>query len=1303
MKKEAKIGPVTAFLLLIFTVLFVAFVLAAPNWINEPPASPSTPLVGVEDRVPAISFNISTNVTNTTAGENFTFELSTTGGNPTSIQSNKYGSDEPNSFYFWISLNNSLGILTINSSVDNQSGQYNITIDVKNQDNLGAGARFFYFIINATNDAPNFTVINKTYNLTQDEKFEEYINATDEEEHYPLFFNITFPSCTHATFSTRTNCSLIYFTNISNTSVLMNYTPVRNDVGTYQANITVMDFGENYACAENHCEQNYATNQTTVYSQLINFTVFASLFINVSDCANDVFQENSNNQCQINITSKGATDTLNISTLAIMRNYDGSIENVTWFYTPNITGAVDFHKAIDINFTPTKTEIGNWTINFTVMDITFGINSTVSFNIYVNRTANDAPTFASIANLIVSVNETKVINITIYDDDFLIPDKNVTHGGFNETLTINRTVLNESNPTQELSLSSFEIVTLSMPNGNTNRTEAKIEFTPSDTEIGNYTINLTTFDVDNSTTTIFFNISIFSNGPPVWNATLPEPLVIQEYENNNTYLNFSMNVSDPDGDTLNFSFTNDSSFPGFIAGFNLVTGVLNFTANDTDVGYHNVTITVNDGFLTDTHQFNFTILNINDAPTINKLFGTNITPTPFTDGSNVNASEDFYTLISFWVHDDDLRIPTNQESFYNESLSVSLTIQGPNTNLFNFTEGSDWSTTDPERIEFDAIFTPNKSDVGLYNITINVSDISNRSSTIYFNLSINSTLHNPRLTNLGFINTSVIATLYLDYNATDTEDINDTFPGGNLTYTITNLTTGGNFLNSTNFNRTTGVLNFTFNNSYAGVWRFNISVNDSEGLTDSEEVNFTVYDYPVFLSPALSFQYNLVENVSYELNFSVNHTVQDRLNYTILIDGNIRNSSIGNGTGTQFLWNFTANFSDETTCLGVLNFTLNVSNGKLSNSTTWNITINHTNAPLLFNSNIGDRSGGSPLEITLENHFSDADAADTCINQTIGFISTLLAGASISQAVINWTNTTSPTVTYSSSSAAHANFSIIAYEFNGSSYSDAILSSATSNNFSVTLTISTTPTPSSGGGGGGGGSSTKKPKPISLKVIVPEPITVKEGDEFSVPISFLNDGTVDLKTITISQRVTKGDVDVGSIFTEFKQTIIGALSPNQQEDLTMDIKVNTGEPGLYKIKITGSVNDPSYSDSGDLFLEIKELDDLIERILFTEELIIGNPECVELKELIDEARRLAELGDDSGARDKLDDALFGCQEAIAQPVSARVITRIEENLFGYISIGSLIAFVLGFGYYNYKKFRLRRALLNPQPELQQNL
>jgi len=723
------------------------------------------------------------------------------------------------------------------------------------------------------------------------------------------------------------------------------------------------------------------------------------------------------------------------------------------------------------------------------------------------------------------------------------------------------------------------------------------------------------------------------------------------------------------------------------------------------VGYHNVTITVSDGFLTDTHQFNFTILNVIDDPVIQTSPFPNSVQNATTDSDgNVNASEDFYTVISFWVHDDDLRIPTNQESFYDENLTVNLTIEGPNTNLFNFTEGTDWSsTTSPQRMEFDATFTPNKSDVGLYNITVNVSDISNRSSVIYFNLTINATPHNPVLVNLGFINTSVVETLYLDYNATDTEDINESFAGGNLTFIIINLTAGGNFLNSTNFNRTTGVLNFTFNNTYAGIWRYNVSVNDTEGLTDSEEINITVYDYPVFLFPASNFQYNLVENITYELNFSVNHTVQDRLNYTILIDGKIRNSTAGNATGTPFLWNFTANFTDETTCSGVLNFTLNVSNGKLSNSTTWNITINHTNAPLIFNPNIGDRSGGSPLILTLSNHFSDADASDYCQNQTIGFVSTLIAGASISHAVVNWTNTTTPTVTYSSASSVHANFSIMAYEFNGSSYSDAILNNVTSNNFSVTITISTTPTPSSGGGGGGGGSSTKKPKPISLKVIVPDPITVNEGDEFSVPISFLNDGTVDLKVITISQSVTKKDVAIGTIFTEFKQTTIGSLSPNQQEDLTMDIKVNTGEPGLYKIKITGSVKDPSYSDSGDLFLEIKELDDLIERILFTEELIVGNPECVELKELIDEARRLAELGDDEGARDKLDEALFGCQQAIAQPVSARVINRIEENLFGYISIGSLVAFVLGFGYYNYKKFRLRRALLNPKLELQQNL
>ena len=72
-------------------------------------------------------------------------------------------------------------------TADNHTGIYNLSVFVENEVSLGE-SKPFYYEINATNDAPNFTVINESYILSQDQLFYEFINSSDEisEEHYPL-------------------------------------------------------------------------------------------------------------------------------------------------------------------------------------------------------------------------------------------------------------------------------------------------------------------------------------------------------------------------------------------------------------------------------------------------------------------------------------------------------------------------------------------------------------------------------------------------------------------------------------------------------------------------------------------------------------------------------------------------------------------------------------------------------------------------------------------------------------------------------------------------------------------------------------------------------------------------------------------------------------------------------------------------------------------------------------------------------------------------------------------------------------
>ena len=1277
------------------TILLMVLISAAPSW------SVSQTFSHFEEDT-TFTYNFTANVSNLD-NDTLIFEILNISSSP------DYGSTIP-SDYYWINLNSSSGVIEINTTLNNETGRYNITVFVKNPSGAGQ-SDFFYFIANATNDAPNFTNIQTEYNLTQDSNFLEYLNATDEEGHYPLVFNITFfGNCTHASWSGRNegeNCSILSSTNFTNTSAIMNFTPSFNDVGTYWANISVMDFGNSseYGCPHQYCtEETYSVNKTTLYSSVVQFNIQATLSVNISDCQNKIFQENESGACQINITTQGQIDYLNVSSIAGLRSYTGSVLNESWFFAKNLSYAENFSRSININFTPQKTEIGNWTINFTIQDLTFGTNLTQQIYVYVNKSVvlDDAPDLESINDVNTSVNLLTTISLNVFDEDLRIPHKDVNYGGYNETISFNFTILNSSDLSQQFNLTGFDIDIISMPvlSGGvpTNQTTAQIKFTSNLSEAGNYTINITITDLNNVTDTETFNLTILSNTFPYWNSTLET--IYSVVEGSNFYLNLSNYSIDADGDTLTFSNVSTTNFPAFF--LNTTSGEINISGiDDVDVGQHLINITISDGYLTNTTILNFTINNTNEVPFVQRpltaISGVSIN----ISNSNMNTTEDVSVEFQIFINDTDFNI--RQKEFYSENLTINLTIEGANINLFNLTFDSFQVVGSVNYSKYIATFTPAKADVGTYNISINVSDKGNLSDFISFNLTILAIQHNPSMVAKDDLVSSIEESILVDFNATDSEDGTDS--EGSLRFNVTFIS-GTNFINGneTIFNTTSGFLNITFNSSLAGVYSLNISVNDTTGRQDSLLWNITIYDYPNILSPSSSFVYSMSENVSYNLNFSINHSVGDTLNYKLYIDGVLRNTTTGNGNASDFLWDFTSNFTDETTCSGNVNLMLNVSNSKLSNTSSWSLQVNHSNAPLVFlgtpgatdNLNIGGSyslvTGGSTATVPLPGYFTDADASDSCWNQTIGFTTSLLNGSSLGVSVTNWTNGTTPSIIYShpSSGTLTGNYSLFAQEYNTSNNTQ-VINTVYSNNFSVELSVTTTTVTVPSSGGGGGGSSTKT-KPVSLKIIVPEPVSSRRKDRLVLPISLLNSGEVALKNIFLKAGVSKDGLFREDLIASFDTSVIDSLGIGEERGLTLIVDANTEEYGLYEITLNATVQDPKYNDWAKIFINVEETESILERILFTEEFVVGNPECVEITELIEEARGFLNAGAIDESYKKLDEALEACRTAIEQPPFVRVRNQFEKYLFNYIWLVSLLIFMIGFLYYSYRRRKLRSGL-----------
>jgi len=132
--------------LLFFGML--GFVSANPYWNGTPW---DTTNYFTENATDFSNYNFSLYVANASDSNYLRFEF----GAGSNITSNIYGSKIP-SFFSWINLNSGSGILSFNSSTDNQTGSYAIPVDVY-YNNSGTessiGANTFNFIINATNDA----------------------------------------------------------------------------------------------------------------------------------------------------------------------------------------------------------------------------------------------------------------------------------------------------------------------------------------------------------------------------------------------------------------------------------------------------------------------------------------------------------------------------------------------------------------------------------------------------------------------------------------------------------------------------------------------------------------------------------------------------------------------------------------------------------------------------------------------------------------------------------------------------------------------------------------------------------------------------------------------------------------------------------------------------------------------------------------------------------------------------------------------------------------------------------------------
>lgn len=1289
MNKKAKIAKYIKSSYTILFLLTISLVLSV-SW-NEPIER----FYGNEDII--YNYNISNNVSNvkdnliigidTSAEKKIEWDNGTATSNYSSLTSLP-----------WILFNTTTLILNINVTKDNQSGKFTLPFQARDNETLAGVNTFLYFTVNATNDYPDFA-LNESYPKEVNESTIEYsfnVTGTDEEKQYPLIYNLSFNNCTHAAWSDKTDCNLSYnITRRDNATSTFNFTNMTdNEVGTYNLTICATD-NVNATIPPAYRDSEYDTNKTTCKNTTL--YVKRTLNVNVTNCTNSIIQENENLICQVIVKTNGQTDNLNASSVASFTTGSTPPLNSSWFFGINNSNATNFMQTYNINVTPQKTEIGNWSINFSVSDINTGERVYEPIYVYVNRTQNSNPeiTITPITNNVTSIYRSTTINFPVYDNDLLIRDK---INGFNETINFQVTIYNNSITRENITGLSY--VFLKTPVQFTNRTEANITFTANASQYGNYTLNITITDRGingvNGTDSKEYNFTILSKNYPVWNQTnYTFNLTV-----NSTYstteritINLSQYVADLDNSTM--TFTNLTTFPSF----NMDTGgIVNFTPYKQDVGYQSITVTATNGFLDNTTTIFFNITNINSAPNITELFGNGINQSAIYQGTTINTNESQVVNLYLVINDNDLPI---NDIYYNETIQINtstINSSGITTNLFEFRTWSDCNEYAPcnfsNQTGFTANFTPTKAQVGTYNISINIKDLNNESVQRNFTLIIQAINNPPNISTLTNRTSTINRSFYYRINATDTEDGNST-SNGNLTFSY-NFSEGIDFFNSTIFNTTTGEINITFNETQGGKYKINITVTDSGiggsgNLSDSEIFWIYVYDLPNITLPNLGETFNTSENSTYNFTFAINHSVADSLNYSFSLNSLNINSSLNICNGTNKTFYFTPNFTQESYG-NYSNLTLFVFNSEypeLNTTRTWDFNITHTNYPINNYTDIQNQSNGSTVTLNLKNYFRDYDAEDSNINQKITFNYTRInqtSGAVPEISISNWINGSTPNITFSSTSSSAGLYSITAYEYNESNTSQ-VIRNITSNNFSVSLSVETvvvpTPVTSSGGGGGGGASTVD-----TIKLLAASETTINNNGHIEFKFEVINTGKSTLNNITLSNLIQQEISQ--EINTTFSKKSISSLSPGSSEKISLFIDIDTKKEGKYTLLLYANVSIPKISDWTEVYLNIIKANEseAEKMIIFTEKLIIENPECIELDEVFKEAKKLFEEKEYEKSIEKTESIVTSCKNAISRNSQIKVSSILDKNYANYLFF-IIIILVFFLFYFIYQRARFK--------------
>jgi len=1119
------------------------------------------------------------------------------------------------------------------------SGNDNITIVIGNESNGAKNVSFFVqdnwfgseyitFTANDSYDKANSSVINLTVTNINDAPIIWKITNISGHELALYTYQINYsdydidsdPNEDTVTFYEDISGSLASFSMDSSTG-LINFTPADGDEGAYVVNITVYD------------------SSGVGESSTLNLTIY-------------------DNQRPGIIPFQNTTTNENVLFEIVIHGTDNDDDSLT--FTSNFTAftaTVLNSTATQFAFTPTQSHVGDNLITFIVTDEHGAYNNSEVFNLSV-LDLNFAPVLDNIADQVIRFDRNFSLVITGSDADL-----DTLYFFTNSSLFNLTVVLNESG------------VGL-----------AYINFTTTSEQIANHSINITINDSFGLQDSQIFNLEIVPNRDPVLDTIDNQSTI--------TYVRYFLNVSayDPDGDSLVFT----SNFTGFTyTQINNSAAYLYYEFDKTETGNYSISVGVSDDAgLEDNATY---ILNVSHY---------NILPEFVSGIANSTYIKGFIDY--FMVQGSD----SNSDYLTFNSNSTIMNATSMNSTATNFTIHAEWA------------------EAGNLSILINLTDgfevvTEHVIFTIHENQAPVIASHSPTNYSLGVEENNSI-----DFNQTPTDAdgdtlsykwqlalINETIKNWCNEYDNTDENTctannrsivcawaSGNsdcLDNHSYFTWHTHVttMNWTYapNWTESGNYTARIFVYDAYDGNATQKWNLSVYNLnrvPAFGTKAYNTYADFSQGTATNtVVTSDNKVAIDMTGGAYYSRGTYLSVTVDFVTNTYFNYT-TINWSSETTAnsdIAARTRTATVSSGAWSSySSPYNVsgssitsdekqyiqylleletnnTARGTNiTEVIVHYEITDLEINGPTYwIDLDDFFTDHDTDET-LNYNV-------TGAESIQVNIN-TQTSAVTLTPNAGYTGTETLTFIAKDY---------CSNATSNPIDVTVEQVSTPTPitiTTPSGGGGTSTITKTvekevginiSQPVAFELVVPGITTLYDNNSAIVPITLKNTNNFTLTDIELETVSPLAGISMRLDQNKFK-----TLGPGEELQTMLIIWTNKTY-GSYELVITARVNNPPFEDTAKLYINSFARGEANKtqyntKVDFARDLLEANEECLELNELLDEAKKAIEVEQYEKADLLLQTTIESCRFLITdkealleQPWQRTLIDRIKGLLLKY--------------------------------------